>query len=153
MLYFYLKMLHVCLAAVILGVGIGMVARVICSRRAGDVVVLHNTIRQYLLVSACVILPAILLQMLLGFSLVGLMHYSVYSLWVRCSLICYVGFLLSWLASHYALIRFKYESDLSSVQQSNKAAWPSYWPVWKAGLLFSLAFVSLMVFMMSNRIQ
>lgn len=150
-MYFFLKVVHICVGILAMGVGFGLVLRLrYASKRNLEHFAL--VVKQALLLNWVIVVPALLLQLLLGFSIVGIKGYSLHQFWVYCTFIGYFFLLISWLVSNFFLL------DLYDRLRSDNAGEGSRREVIRCFKHYvcavSVSFLSLMfmLFMMANRI-
>lgn len=106
MAYFLLKILHVLIAAVLLGIAWGGSIQIFWVKSQRNLALLYLSAKKMAFLSLAVVLPGFLAQMLLGFSIAGLREYSLHEPWLQGVFLAFTILVMVWLVGTLSLLRF-----------------------------------------------
>ncbi len=151
MMYAVLKIAHVMLGCLLIATMIGVVAPVVYGTRFYPTDWQKRTLKRSLFLSLFAVIPLVMLQMMLGSSIIAVQSYSPSLLWVRWSFVSFLGFLFFWSVSVYSLSSWR--SARGRALRSNcMESLSSYYYRWLAAVIASTICLCVMVFMMANRV-
>lgn len=139
MLYFYLKTIHIVVAALIVGLAVVSSLPVVLSRRVDNGVLQHSIVTRWLQINALVVLPLLLIQMVLGFSVISVRQYSLLTPWLVGTFACYFAAMVCWLIAMFQLLQFRQFADTV------------FYKRWRLYALMSASIVLVMLFLMANK--
>ncbi len=140
MLYFYLKTIHVIVGATLFGVALSTSGLLVFAKHNQAITDLTPAVNRWLRMNGFLVLPLLLIQMVLGLSVISIQHYSLTMPWVVVTFVGFILMLFSWLAATFNLLQYKHQSD------------PILYIRWRRFCLAALIILMVMVFMMANRI-
>jgi hypothetical protein len=141
MLYFDLKSIHVVVGALVVGLALASCLYVVLVRRESGTLILGLAVTRWLKVNALLVLPLVIVQMLLGFSIIAVRHYTMRMLWVQVTFVGFFVLLLAWIKALYHLLQFRQCLDCLS-----------HYRKWRTSCLLALGALLLMLFFMANRL-
>ncbi len=141
MLYFDLKSIHVVVGALVVGLALASSLYVVLVRRESNARMLGVAVARWLKINALLVLPLVIVQMLLGFSIIAVRHYTMRMLWVQVTFVGFFVLLLAWIKALYHLLQFRQCLDCLS-----------HYRKWRTSCLFALCALLLMLFFMANRL-
>lgn len=141
MLYFYLKTLHVVFGALIVGVAASSSLLFVFRQKAS---VAHERLlaagRSWLRVNGLLVVPMLIVQMVLGFSVVSVRQYALTSPWLMLTFTGFFALLLTWLRACMLMLQYVNEDGHSVLYKQ-----------WLRWVCVAIATLVLMIFMMANR--
>lgn len=140
MWYFALKALHVMVAAIVLALALSSSLRLVYGYKRLALANFLLVVKAHLRCALLWVLPGLLLQMVLGFSIAATRAYSLHDAWLLGVFVGYVLLVLLWLVACLQLWRFY-------LQPSVKKTY-CYWLYSSWGCLVVLL---VMIFLMANR--
>lgn len=114
MQYNWLKSIHVFSASIVFGFGVMLTLLLVFSYKQHIKALFATAIDLTIKLNWLVILPAGIVQLLTGFSLFGINHYSMAHLWVKFVTIGFFVSILCWLSMMYCLQQCRYAFKTSA---------------------------------------
>ena len=120
MLYFYIKIIHVLSASVLLGTGIGAAFYLFCVNQHNNIELIARATKQVVFVDWVFTGISGVMQFVTGFALVGLKPYSPLAPWIIGSVLGYLIAGACWIPVVYLQIRCR---DVSLRHPSSVRCW------------------------------
>ena len=152
MLYFYLKIIHVIIACLLVSAGLGGALYLGFAHYQRNFAMAKAAYNLNAWLNVWVIVPLGGLQALLGFAIFGVQHDSIHLLWVMMVYVLFFVAAITYFISVYFQLRCK--RLLSYAMQSKSRLSPAYGKAFKAWLVFgtiTLCVLAIMVFYMANK--
>lgn len=146
MVYEYLKILHVISASLIIGSILYSCQLWLAMQRDQDGFPLFHRIQKQ---TAIVIIPATLIQLGTGFTLISLQHYGLDEAWIGTSITGFLVMVASWLGFIFFLTAS--QKQLQQKQQDGHRPDPFYQRAQSIMLFFCGLSLAVMIFSMANR--
>ena len=146
MMYEYLKILHIVSASLVIGSILYSCQLWLAMQRAQDGFPLFHRIQKQ---TALVIIPATLIQLGTGFTLISLQHYGLDEAWIGTSITGFLVMVASWLGFIFFLTAAQKQLQQNQFRHSQPD--PFYRRAQSIMLLFCGLSLAVMIFSMANR--
>ncbi|MDF1759219.1 MAG: DUF2269 family protein [Coxiellaceae bacterium] len=140
MLYFYVKTLHIICAAWVIGLASALSLHVVLTQHSQSTEMMQRSVSRWLRWNWLLVMPVVLLQLVIGFTIIGIRQYTLYMYWVEGTFIGYLLVILSWVFASYCLMQYL-----------NSNGRKKHYFQWRNWCLVALTSLIGMFFLMANR--